>query len=426
MEGAISLLETRERTVAILGVPIDTLSMERVIQTLDGYVAEGGFHQIATANVDFLTKSIYDEELREILSCCDLVLPDGMPLIWASQAMGIPLKERVTGADLVPQLVALAATRGYRLFLLGAEEESSKRAAEWMEKNYPGVCIAGRYSPEFCDLDEMDHEEILRRIEIARPDILLVAFGNPKQEKWIAMHRRRLNIPICIGIGASLDFLSGKVSRAPQWMQAAGIEWVHRLSQDPQRLAKRYFYNAACVLRHLIPQLIATAKQKKTSYCGRITTQSTPTATVVRIEGNLNFDLQPVLVEAMCNAIFSGNDVVLDGRNLAYVGPDVLGCLVRLRVLARRCSREIWFTGLQSCIFRTLRAARLGSDFRIAPKVADALRRIDLERSSGIDMLELRQALRRIDVRLIPFKDSASGEVSSFEAVAKSLDAIEA
>src|ERR1700677_4522207 len=248
---------SRKNKVAILGVPIDNLSMDEVMQTLEDHIAEGGFHQIATANVDFLIKSIHDDELHETLCRCDLVLPDGMPLVWASRLMGSALKERVAGADLVPRLVSLAAARGYRVFLLGAEDASSARAAVWMESQYPGVRIVGRYSPEFKPLDEMDHEDILCRIEAAQPDILLVAFGNPKQEKWLAMHRHRLNVPLCIGIGASLDFLSGKVTRAPKWMQASSLEWAYRLCQEPARLAKRYLGNAAGLLWFFTLQLAA-------------------------------------------------------------------------------------------------------------------------------------------------------------------------
>jgi len=187
--------ELRETSVAILGVAIDNLTMEEVLNVVESKISEGGFHQIATANVDFLINSIHDEELRETLGRCDVVLADGMPLVWASRLLGTSLKQRVTGADLVPQLAKLSARRGYRIFLLGSSEESSAGAAAWMQANFPGVCIAGRYCPEYQPLEEMDHEEILSRIEEARPDILLVAFGNPKQEKWLTMHRYRLKCP---------------------------------------------------------------------------------------------------------------------------------------------------------------------------------------------------------------------------------------
>jgi N-acetylglucosaminyldiphosphoundecaprenol N-acetyl-beta-D-mannosaminyltransferase len=372
-----SASSSRKSKVAILGVPIDNLTMDEVMQVLEDHIVEGGFHQIATANVDFLIKSIHDDELQETLCRCDLVLPDGMPLVWASRLMGSALKERVAGADLVPRLVELAASRGYRLFLLGAEEESSARAANWMKSKYPGVCIAGRYSPEFKPIDQMDHEDILRRIEAARPDILFVAFGNPKQEKWLAMHRHRLNVPLCIGVGGSLDFLSGKVARAPRWMQASGLEWVYRMGQEPARLAKRYLGNAAGILCYLTIQLAATAVQAGRRSAGRVTREAACSAAVFRVEGSFRSSLLPSLETEVCGAIFSGAHIVLDLSETAYLGPDALGMLVHLVSVARRWKREFWLTGLRPFLTLVLCAAHLRSQFRIAPKVADALRRIE-------------------------------------------------
>jgi N-acetylglucosaminyldiphosphoundecaprenol N-acetyl-beta-D-mannosaminyltransferase len=374
---AIVLPDSGKSTVAILGVPIDNLSMDEVMRVVEDQITEGGFHQVATANVDFLIQSIHDDELHEILCRCDLVLPDGMPLIWASRLMGSGLKERVTGADLVPRLAQLSAQRGYRVFLLGAEEESSARAAAWMETQYPGVCIAGRYSPEFKPLEQMDHQEILRRIEEARPDILLVAFGNPKQEKWLAMHRHALNVPLCVGIGASLDFLSGKVSRAPKWMQASSLEWAYRLCQEPARLAKRYLGNAIGLLCFLTLQLVATAAQARRSSAGKLTRKTVGTSTVFRIEGGFSSSLLSSLETEVCSAIFSGTHIVFDLSNTAYLGPDALGSLVHLESIAHRWKREFWLTGLRPFLKRVIYATQLGSRFRIAPMVADALRRIE-------------------------------------------------
>src|ERR1700753_2819349 len=136
--------------------------------------------------------------------------------------MGASLKERVPGVDLIPHLAELASNRSYGIYLLGASEKSSRRASEVLQERYPNLRIVGRYSPPVASLSEMDHEEILSRIEFARPEILLVAMGHPKQERWLAMHRHRLKVPLCIGVGASLDFLAGEAQRAPVWMQTTG------------------------------------------------------------------------------------------------------------------------------------------------------------------------------------------------------------
>ena len=170
-------------SVAVLGVPFNNVTMEEAVAIIEQKIDEGGFHQVATANVDFLMHAIHDQELQNILCSCSLVVPDGMPILWSARLMGSRLKERVCGIDLVPRLAELAARRGYRVYLLGAGEKSSQRASELLQERYPGLRIVGRYSPPVRPLEEMNHEEILRRIELARPDILLVAFGNPKQEK---------------------------------------------------------------------------------------------------------------------------------------------------------------------------------------------------------------------------------------------------
>src|ERR1700760_151028 len=231
-------------SVAILGVPFHSVTIEEAIGFIEEKVDEGGFHQIATANVDFLMNSMQDKELQKILFSCDLIVPDGMPVLWAAKLLGASLKERVCGVDLVPQLAKLCVRRHFSMFLLGASEKVSARAEENLKQRFPGLRIAGGYSPPVQPLEMMNHQEILDRIAAAKPDILLVAFGNPKQEKWLAMHRDQLNVPVCIGVGGSLDCVAGAVPRAPQWMRSSGLEWLYRVAQEPRRLLHRYVHDA--------------------------------------------------------------------------------------------------------------------------------------------------------------------------------------
>jgi N-acetylglucosaminyldiphosphoundecaprenol N-acetyl-beta-D-mannosaminyltransferase len=353
--------------------------------------------------VDFLIKSIHDEELYETLARCDLVLADGMPLVWASRLLGAGLKERVAGADLVPQLARLSAQRGYRIFLLGADEESSAGTAAWMEKNYPGVCIAGRYCPERLPLEEMDHEEILSRIEMARPDILLVAFGNPKQEKWLTMHRHRLEVPVCIGVGGSFDFLSGRISRAPVWMQQRGMEWLYRAMQEPSRLASRYFSNIVGLVRYLPLQFAAMVMQGKRQKQARITNQMVGTAIVVRIDGDFAGALLPGFESDVRAAVVSGAHVILDMSNTTYIGADALASLIYVMNVARSWNRELWLAGMDRQVSKAIGAARLRLFFRMAPKVAEALRRIQPEPLT-VPRFEKDWTYCRIGGQLIPIQ----------------------
>ena len=226
--------------IAMVGVVFDNVTLTEALARLNAMVASRQPHYVVTANVDFLVRARRDAELRRILLDAHLVLCDGTPLVWASRLLGNPLPERVAGSDLVPHLLELAARQGHRLFFLGASPEANTLAITNARKRLPGINIVGGYSPPFRGLADLDHAEICQRIQTARPDIVLVAFGCPKAEKWMAMNYRSLGVPLMIGVGGTLDFLAGRLKRAPLWMQRAGLEWAFRLAQEPRRLAGRY------------------------------------------------------------------------------------------------------------------------------------------------------------------------------------------
>jgi N-acetylglucosaminyldiphosphoundecaprenol N-acetyl-beta-D-mannosaminyltransferase len=402
--------ETAKSRVAILGIAIDNLTMDQVLEAVQSQIAEGGFHQIATANADFLTQCVRDEELREVLGGCDIVLPDGMPLVWASRFLGVRLGERVTGSDLVPRLARLSAQHKYRIFLLGASEESSAGTVAWMEKHHPGVCIAGRLSPSLQPLERMDHDQILSCIESARPDILLVAFGTPKQEKWLAMHRHRLRVPVCIGVGASFDFLSGRVRRAPSWMQRCGMEWFYRITQEPSRLTSRYLSNAVALLRYLPGQLLAMSRQKSQCSPVQVSKETVGSAKILRIKGAFTGAFLSRFEEDVRREFLVGSHVVLDLSDTAYIGADAIGSLIHLLDLSRRRRRELWLTGLQPSLLRVLRGARMGLSIRVAPHIAEALRRIEPERSE-VSLMGEDCAFFRIGGQLVPIQAREMPEI---------------
>lgn len=236
---------------AVFGLPFDDATMADVLHYIDASVRTRKPRYITTANLDFATQAASDVELQRIIYDADLNLCDGVPLMWASKGMPRPIQERIAGADLVPELLSHSSTNGYRVFILGAAEEVLTRALQRARRDNPDLLISG-YSPPPADLDSLDNETIHRRILAAHPDILLVAMGCPKQEKWISRNHQALGVPISIGVGASIDFLAGETRRAPEWMQRVGAEWVFRLTQDPRRLGGRYardlrFYGRAMI-----------------------------------------------------------------------------------------------------------------------------------------------------------------------------------
>ncbi len=362
-------------TLAVLGVPFNNVTMDETVSLIEEQIREGGFHQVATANVDFLKNAMEDKGLRDILCSCDMVVPDGMPIVWMSRLLGMPLKERVSGIDLVERLADLSARRGYGIFFLGASEAHSQRAAKVLKQRFPGIRIVGRYSPAPLPLDQMDHEEILQRIEEASPDILLVAFGNPKQERWLAMHRDRLKVPVCIGVGGTLDSLSGSIPRAPRWMQNFGLEWLHRTLQEPRRLAARYLADALCLLRHLPGYLAATAVQPKKAANHSIVVQQVGNTKLISMIGDLTGAALDEFNSCSGDACREGMNIVLDMSKTAYVSPESLGSLIHLESRMRRRREQLWLTGLPSHLGRILRTGQLHNYFMTTTMVSDALYR---------------------------------------------------
>jgi len=244
--GATTVQAPRSRAhgprVSLLDVGFDPITLRQAIGRVEAMIMSRRPHYVVTPNVDFLVQSTADTNLRQILQQAHLVLCDGTPLVWASRLLGQALPERVAGADLVPELIRAAARKKHRLFFLGATREAAEQAVANVRASYPHLEV-GFYSPPFRPLHEMDNDEIVNRIRAAEPDLLLVAFGCPKAEKWIASHYQELGVPVTIGVGATIDFLAGRVKRAPVWMRRSGLEWMFRLCQEPRRLFKRYLHD---------------------------------------------------------------------------------------------------------------------------------------------------------------------------------------
>lgn len=370
----------RHAQVALLGVRVDNVAQAEAVSIIDTMIDEGGYHQIATANVDFLSKAMDDPELRDILNNCELVLADGMPLVWASRLLGTSLKERVTGADLLPHLLELSERKNRRIFLLGATDERSQSALLRIQSEYPGAQICGRMSPKLAPLDSMDHEEILRRIEEAEPDILLVAFGNPKQEKWLSRHRDRLKVPVCIGVGASFDFFSGLQSRAPLWIQNVGMEWMYRLLCEPRRLWSRYLNNGIFLLRYLSVQLMVTSMQPQQAEGMTVTTMEQDTARVVRVAGHFTGPKVDELQEQLEHDLKEGRPVIFDLSATVTLWPDGAGFLARLMRKRANNGAQVWLAGLQPGLQGVLRTTfPAGHNFRIAATIGDALSALGIE-----------------------------------------------
>lgn len=196
---------------------------------------------VCTGNLDHLAIAAEDREFKAAYEAADLVVADGAPVIWLSKLGGTPLKERVAGSDLFWTLGRASAETGVTLFFLGGVEGAADAAKAELERRYPGTKVIGTYCPPFKTFATQEEQDKIRDVvQAAKPDILLVAFGAPKQEKWIAANRDRLGVPLAIGVGGSFEMACGMLKRAPVWMQRVGLEWAYRFAQQPRRLFDRY------------------------------------------------------------------------------------------------------------------------------------------------------------------------------------------
>jgi N-acetylglucosaminyldiphosphoundecaprenol N-acetyl-beta-D-mannosaminyltransferase len=225
------------------GILVDQIDLAAATERVDQFLQSGRPHQVVTVNMDFLSIAARNAEFRATLNSADLAVADGMPLVWLARLRGQRLTERVAGVDLVSASCRLAAEQGRRVFLLGAGPGVAEAAGKRLEVIFPGLEIAGTYSPPMGVLHRPENDRIVRMIRDARPDFLFVALGAPRQDLWIRKHQPELRVPVAMGVGCVFDLLAGSVKRAPQWMQRTGLEWVFRLVQEPTRLWRRYLVN---------------------------------------------------------------------------------------------------------------------------------------------------------------------------------------
>jgi len=223
------------KSIELLGVRIHDVDMAASLDAIDCFIRSRTPHIVVTADASCVVLARKDAELREIVNSADLVTPDSIGILLAARLNGKPLAERVSGCDMLVLLCERAARLGHRVFLLGAAPGVADAAAEKLRERFPGLDIVGvqhgYFKPE-------ETESVISMIRAAEPDLLFVAFGIPMQEKWIRRHMEALGAPVCMGVGGSFDVISGKVKRAPKWMQRYGLEWVYRLASNPRKIGK--------------------------------------------------------------------------------------------------------------------------------------------------------------------------------------------
>ena len=357
------------KLVVVLGIPIDLLNMSETLDRIEQMVqvgrTTGKVHQVATVNADFVVKALVDPELRYLLQHADLLTADGMPLVWGARCQGVLLEGRVAGADLVPALARRAAQRGLSIYFLGGAPGVAATAAELLKEKYPELRIAGIHSPPFSPVLEMD-TSFLEEIRSARPDILLVAFGNPKQEKWIGMYGRSLGVPVMIGVGGSLDFVAGHTRRAPEWMQRTGLEWLFRLLQEPRRLFRRYVIDLAIFGSSFLRQWWVLRSAPGS-------TLQPPAADLVNVQGNAVLNLRGHLTvdslddfhRAGQQALAASSHILVNLAQVEFLDNSAIGALLVLGNQARYAGGELSLAAVSARIHQTLALLKLEKLFPI-------------------------------------------------------------
>ena len=232
----------REKKVPFLNILINNLTMEEAIESVRRHLSEKRKMFVVYANSDVIVKAEKDAKLRTAINSADLVLADGMPLVWISRFYKRPLKERIAGSDMVPGICEMAWKEGYSLFLLGGQRGVPEAAADNLTRLFPGITIKGVYSPPMgFEKDQKEVELIRKKVSDSGAEILIVCFGCPKQENFIYENREYYGALVSVCAGATIDFLAGRIRRCPKWMAKAGLEWFYRFLKEPKRLFKRYF-----------------------------------------------------------------------------------------------------------------------------------------------------------------------------------------
>lgn len=234
----------------LLNTYVNNVDMNETLSAIDEMIATEKKSYIVAVNVDVIMKIENDLYLKQIIDEADMVLVDGKPLIWISKWHKHPVKEKVSGSDLVPLLCQRVVKKGYSIFIIGGRDGIAEKARNNLEKDYSGIKVVGTYAPPFgFEKNEKELEKINNMISEVHPDILIVCFGCPKQEKWIYENFKKYDAKISICAGATVDFLAGNVNRAPIWMSEHGLEWFYRFLMEPKRLFKRYFIDDMKIIR---------------------------------------------------------------------------------------------------------------------------------------------------------------------------------
>jgi len=240
----------------VLGVKVSAVDIELAIHLADQWIqSKAGNGYICAVGVHGVMEAYTDPEIRRILNQALMNVPDGMPMTWVGRLQGFGDMDRVFGPDLMAEMCRLSVQRGYRNFLYGGKPGVADSLRGALEKRFPGLHVVGTYTPPFRSLTPKEESDLSAQVRESRPHIIWVGLSTPKQELFMAQYMNRLEVPIMFGVGAAFDFHSGHIRDCSRWVKRAGLQWLHRLMQNPRHLWRRYLRSNPAFLWHIALQL---------------------------------------------------------------------------------------------------------------------------------------------------------------------------
>jgi N-acetylglucosaminyldiphosphoundecaprenol N-acetyl-beta-D-mannosaminyltransferase len=360
----------------LLGLPFHNVSLEETLQECSRLMAQDKPSYMVTANLDFTTQANADTDLRKIVYYADRVVCDGMPLVWLSHLFGQPLKERVAGSDMVPRLLDICAKAGYGVYFFGSDVSTLEEAAEICAQRYPGLKVVGCDAPPIGAVVEWDNEVLCEKMRSSGAKLLLVCLGCPKQERWIFAHHQDTGVPLSIGVGASLDFITGKQKRAPKWMQKSGLEWFWRMSGNPKRLVARYAADFIFLVKATTKQLLLRGKRvlsQRISHSEEEQPKAKSDYILLKWSGSLekgDYSQAPLPTETHI-------PVILDASGITFMDSGGIGHFAKLLRSCRQAGKELILQSPSDFVTHALQTVKMDALMQIAATHEEALAFVD-------------------------------------------------
>jgi N-acetylglucosaminyldiphosphoundecaprenol N-acetyl-beta-D-mannosaminyltransferase len=240
----------------VLGVNVSAINLDRAVAIADRLIGAGDCGYVCVTGVHGVMEAQADAEFRHILNHACINTPDGMPMSWVGRLQGFDQMDRVFGPDFMLEMCRFSVERNYRHFLYGGQPGVAERLKDALQSKFPGLQVVGTYTPPFRDLTAEEEAELVAQVQESKPHILWVGLSTPKQERFMARYVDRLRVPLLAGVGAAFDYHTGRIQDSPDWIKRAGLQWLHRLLQDPRRLWKRYLRNNPAFVWGVLLQML--------------------------------------------------------------------------------------------------------------------------------------------------------------------------